>query len=339
VSGALSMGSGCPVGYMNDTPALLRAKFAEALQRVRFVSSLDDDVLIDRAEAKRLLRCDDATIADLVAQGLRIDQRTEAFSYCDIMNVGLYSGTARSVPELAERFITRFSAEPPLTWTQRRRWRLAVEGRCTRAGGCAGGQWALAATPAQAYRRDPSDIGSRVDTFRTTFEAETSGYQMEVQAAPIRRLHSECLERFRSGAWQYQYLPLGLRDDPVAADRLGVMNCFSVAGWLSERLRMLGIETRVRHGLLLAFMGMEHAWVDARDADGVFKPLDPVIAVLAARSAVPASSFASFTCGSRFNRVLASRANTGQIVTHACDGRKQTVTLLVYARPADRRSG
>ena len=339
MSGVLSTGSDCLVDHMSETPAPLRAKFAEALQRVRFVSSLDNDALIDRVEAKRLLRCDDATIDDLVAQGLRIDRRTEAFSYCDIMNVGLYSGTARSVPELAERFITRFSAEPPRTWTQRRRWRLAVEGRCTRANGCAGGQWALAAATAQAYRRYPSDARSRVNAFRTTFEAETSGYQMEVQAAPIRRLHSECLERFRSGAWQYQYLPRGLRDDPVAADRLGVMNCFSVAGWLSERLRMLGIETRVRHGLLLAFMGMEHAWVDARDADGVFKPLDPVIAVLAARSAVPASSFGSFTCGSRLNRILALRAHTGQMVTHACDGREQAVTLLVYATPADRRSG
>lgn len=312
------------------------ARLTAALARIRPVPSLEDDARIDAPAAKRVLRCDDRALAMLVEHGLRVDARTASFSYCDIMNVGLYSGTRRSIPELAERFITRFAAEAPETWTARRRWRLSVEARCTRIGGCVEGRWRLGA-PGEQQVRDEGSPGSQV--FRADWHARTGGRGMQVLFEPAKELHGECLERFASGTWQYQYLPPGLRGDPHAADALGVMDCFSLAHWLSERLRRAGADVRLRYGLILAFMGVEHAWIEIRDCDGVFKPLDPVLAVLATRSASAARDFRSFTCGSQLNRVLAWPPGAPAIVAHVCNGEQQPVIVLASAVPADRGRG
>ncbi len=288
---------------------------------------------MDHVSAKRVLRCDDDVLSLLVEHGLRVDANTGCFSHCDVMNTGLYSGTGRSIPELAERFITRFATEAPETWTELRRWRLSVEGRCTKGGGCRDGEWQVSAPAGGDSWSAAAPSG---ETFRADWEVRTSGRRMDVSLDPARELHRECIERFAEGVWQYQYLPASLRTDPNAADALGVMDCFALARWLSERLHRVGVRARFRHGLFLAFMGVEHAWVEIRDTDGIFKPLDPVIAMLAARSAGAPSDFTAFTRGSQLNRVLAWPADTPAILAHVCSGEQRPVILMASAVAAER---
>src|SRR3954452_10918880 len=75
------------------------------------------DVLVDFATARRLLRCEEAAIAVLLAAGLAGFGATgEGLRRCDVLNVGLCSGSGRTIPEIAEAHRVRFATEPRENW-------------------------------------------------------------------------------------------------------------------------------------------------------------------------------------------------------------------------------
>lgn len=298
-----------------------------------------EDLRVGRAAARRALRCDDALLDELKASGLpsRSKMGEESFSYCDVMNVGLYSGSGRTVPELAERFITRFGTEPPPTWTEAREWRVTMTARCPLDGDCEDGSWRLPELDAVAAEVLEHSISGA--ELKVVWRAETLGASVSSGGlGPVDDLHRECLARFRDGRWRYQYLPVALRADPGRADANGAMDCFAVAAWLFDRAEELGIAARVRQGLLLAFAGVEHAWIEVEDADGRHRPVDPVLAFLVDRGGDAHPDWAAFTCGSRCNRVVGWRLADEDSIGHVCAGSERTpITTVSASAPKDGR--
>jgi len=79
--------------------------------------------------AARALRVEPSVVLELAEQGLphRIDAACgPMFDYDDVMNVGRFSGTGATGPELALRFLMRFVAMPAASWYAPRGWLVTV---------------------------------------------------------------------------------------------------------------------------------------------------------------------------------------------------------------------
>jgi hypothetical protein len=237
------------------------------------------DARIDRARAKQLLCCDEEELDRHLAGGL--PQWTEdaeaVLGYSDVMNAGLYRGSALSIPRLAERYLVRFADQPVEAWAQEERWALTLTEVCPE--GCS---WEAAPSPPEAatgsWRRDEA-----APSPGWTLETTVRGTIAEVADPRLRDLYGRTLEQLRDGSLRYQYLPPRLRTAPDAARELGLCDCTTTARSLARACEQVGIPSRLRLGYLLGMMPIEHAWVEALDG-GEYKPLDPILAMLVIRS-------------------------------------------------------
>jgi hypothetical protein len=309
------------------------------------------DVLIDQATARRLLRCDEAAIATLLAAGLPgFGAGEEGLRRCDVLNVGLYSGSGRTIPEIAEAHRVRFAAEPRENWLTPRAWDISFDLRCPR--GCAEGCWFL-------RRPSPERAGGAVvdwpatqarsgSSLRVAAQVIVAGAEGVVQPEGARMLFMELVDDLVHQRIRYQYLPPGLRRDPEAAVECRVLDCMAASLLLQRRCQDLGLAARTRKGLLLGAATVEHVWLELLGIDGGWVPMDPVLAALASRSG-EGEGFVEFACGSIANRLLRWELGADQeLLGHLCAGagephRADDLLTTLSARSsrisAGRRSG
>jgi hypothetical protein len=265
------------------------------------------DPQIDRERACRLLQCTAEGLEELVARGLpRQGQgERERFGYCDVMNAGLYSGSGRSVAEIAERYIARTGEAGAEAWREPRHWCLTLQWTCD--GDCRRGPEPTLPEPGgRVLRTEGWTYGDRGDgADGWLLDVDLAGTEEAVAAETLRGIYERHLGEMRGGTLRYQYLPPGLRGDAAAARRLGVVDCATTALMLQEACVAVGIPNRVRLGYLLGIVSIEHAWLEALD-EGVWKPLDPVLAALVERSAAAdvGEGPAEFCLGSAPNSLL-----------------------------------
>jgi len=304
-----------------------------ALEAVASIPEGLEDQRVGRAEALRLLRCEERVLDALVDGGLACvgGAAEQSFGYCDIMNIGLYSQSQRSVAELAESFLVRFARAPAHSLLEGRSWRLQLVGECGRGECCGGGAWRLRAPAPELYggkgtawsRLAPhgrAGPGSGMGSVRAELRVRTLGAHGSVRSSTVIDLYRDALERIARHEWRFQYLPRRLRSDPELAAGTGAMDCMSTSLLLASRCRQAGIQARTRKGYILAVNGIEHVWLEVLDEDGIYKAVDPMLAALALRHAATNSQIATFMLGSFSSRLLPWEADAHtELFAHHCE--------------------
>lgn len=284
---------------------------------------------IDRNEALEVLRCGDEVLELLVQDGLanRTSDGLERFDYHDLANVALYSGSGKSLPEAAERFLLRFAEGSPSQWTAGKRWDVTWSLRCDRPH-CDHGSWLISlpvlgprsardATLADADHREPMRHEGGAVELR--FMAEVVGSQRSVVAAGIRDLFTQLVAELHTGRFRYQWMPQEMRADVDAAIAHGTLDCSAASLLLARRCESSGYTAHTRIGVVLGLVGVEHVVTEVLDSDGAWKTLDPVFAFLAGRSDRVTPGFAEFCAGSVGNRMLTwGLPATAPLAIHTC---------------------
>jgi hypothetical protein len=275
--------------------------------------------------AARALRAEPADVEALAAAGLPhvVDpERGVLFDYDDVMNVGMFSGTGMTVPELGLRFLMRFAATPASGWFEPREWLVGVDPAGSLGPVADGGPDGprievrvpdVAAAGVSVVPR--AELGALPPPWSD--ELQATGYELVVRLTGARQAVRDPRAReawesvvrpLAAGSVTYQTVPEALRADHRRAWDLGIADCIVASKLLVERLRAAGLSARVRRGYLLGLFGSDHAWCEL-DEDGVTKPMDPVFAFVSetgdrARGVARSPEFAEACCGSRFNRLM-----------------------------------
>jgi hypothetical protein len=296
----------------------------------RFVTVPDDIAQYDTDvdTASRALRADPSAVAALAGAGLPhvVDpERGPLFDYDDVMNVGMFSGTGETVPELGLRFLMRFAAAAPSSWYEPREWLVGIDPAGS-LGPAAEGTGRSVGPRIEVRTPDTTAAGLEVLT-RPCGEGalpppypadlQTGGYELAVRLTGARQtvtdprayeIWNDIVTPLAERKVTYQTVPERLRADHHRAWDLGIADCIVASKLLTERLRAAGLTARVRRGYLLGLFGSDHAWCELEE-DGVRKPLDPVFCFVArtgdkARGVKESPEFADACFGSRFNRLL-----------------------------------
>ena len=251
----------------------------------------------------------------------------DRYEYHDVANLALAARTGRSMPEQAESMVLRFARNDPASWTGPRRWRVQLTWTCS-APDCPGGDWALP-TPAP----EPPDrlLSWQVEGRTVTGEVELHGRAGGLGEA-AGRLYDDTLARLRDGDLAYQWMPEAMRWTLDAALANRSMDCVSTSLLLEREAAAAGLRTRVRRGLLLGPVTIEHVWVEV-DQDGAWAPLDPVLAFLDRRVNPRRADggLTAFCRGSLVNRLLPLPYERGRpLARHDCP-RGGTPVLAVLA--------
>jgi hypothetical protein len=326
------------------------AHWLQALERLVPTPADRRERLLTPAEARATLGCGDDVLDALLDAGLpvaAVEDGEPRLDLHDVINVGLYSGSATSMPELAQRALLRFAVGDPATWTGHVTWSVAIEHHCPWGGGAAGhtGDWSLARPDVerwggtvpewscQPHERLPLAPGQpgrpSADHASAIGRVRLPGRVASVRAAVVVERFREIVDGLRRHAPRFQWLSAPLRADPDAAARLGVADCGTTSVLLARELRGLGYAAHAREGHVLGLVPTQHAWVEVVDEDGVWKALDPVFAAIADRVPRTRPEFDAFCLGSFSNRVLPWDVAVGQpIATHRCSAGRAPVTTV-----------
>ena len=305
---------------------------------------------VGEPEALDVLRCGPAVLASLVEGGLPVvgtdPDGGPLFDFHDLINVGLHSGTGTSLGEMGERVLLRFAAESPERWLGPRRWAVEVDHVCQAPDGLEAA-WSAArpapevadgrcerwdVVPPSGPDRPSPPPGGRVSVLQLAGVVEVSGRRLSVVAVPVRDLYRQWLGDVLGHRLRFQWLPGPLRLDAEEAHRRRLTDCVSAALMLRRQVEELGFESRTRKGHIVGLMSVEHAWVEFRDADGVWKFLDPILAVVAHRAGTPRPEFDDFCLGSIGNRLIPwDRGAQEALAVHQCGSSAAVVTNVVGA--------
>ncbi|NED99841.1 transglutaminase-like domain-containing protein [Phytoactinopolyspora halotolerans] len=268
-------------------------------------------------KAREILSCSPADIRDLGHVYGADRTRFDAF---DVWNIGLNSGSGRSTPERELRYLGHLLASTD--WLDAVEYRLALEAGCPRGPACTSHDWRRPRLVGTSWS-DPSYLPGRVRWAATT---RRQGMHSRIRLQPI--LHAW---RHTLASYRFHYTHPGLAADTAATRARRVGNCTGLSAVLAEDLNSRGVTARTRCGFLWGgLVGLAHEWVEARDADGRWKPLDPSMAALAATFFSP--EYQRFCCGSMLNRLIPVASGHTATVQHWCEGR------LLTTYPALRRA-
>lgn len=326
------------ISRRTDPEALRRG-----LERIFLPPPRVNDVLVERAEACRLLRCEPSAVAALVAAGLpAFGPGGERLRRCDVLNLGLYSGSGRTIPEVAESHRVRFALEPRSRWVGAREWEVAIGLGCP-SERCTVGTWRLARPCPERFGGElhewPQSPLRSASPLRVEAALVAKGAEAEVEDPECLRLFVELVDEILVGRLRYHYLPPAIRRDPELALGEGVLDCMAASLLLGRRCEAAGIPSRTRRGILLGAAGVEHVWLEAPAAGGGWASLDPVLAALVAGSGN--HEFVAFAAGSVTNRLLPWELDADQdLFHHTCSEQAggearagEQLQVMISARP------
>ncbi|MBM7075407.1 hypothetical protein [Micromonospora humida] len=333
---------------MSAVTAAQTDSWLAALRRITLVPPAHREATVDRAGALGLLRCPAETLDLLVEAGLPVTGEGDERRFChyDLINLGLYSGSGNSLPEIGWEFAFRFSLKPAATWTEPRSWRMTATLRCPD-GGCgtdpgwllhrpvpeltggAASGWTSAAGPV-TVTDDEVRLPAVPDLVTVDLDLVTAGRADRIVSPRLARLFAD----IRHGGPRFQMLPSSWQVDPDDTLANGVVNCVSASLYLERECRAMGYEAYARRGWLIGMMDLDHAWLEVRDDDGRIKAVDPVMALLARLLPGDRTAFEEFCIGSSLNRVLpcACRAE-GPMAVHHCGGRTRPLAVGTTIKP------
>ncbi|MFD5536702.1 hypothetical protein ACFWIJ_02295 [Streptomyces sp. NPDC127079] len=289
---------------------------------------------VDRASALALLGCRAVVLDRLVAAGIPHTGTGDAvlFDYYDLANIALYSGAVTSVPLAGQRMMIRYASAAPQTWTPPRGWDIEWKLSC-RDTSCPGGQWRVVLPTPEVFggRIDELDCDQESVTengvltvqnspvVRLTGRVSTAGRHTPLKSAVARRLFDDTLGELLDGRHRFQWMHPRLRTDSAVAEEIRIMDCTVCALRMQRQALAEGLTVRTRRGRFMGVLDAEHSWLEVLDEDGVWKPLDPVIALLALRHKRAREDFVDFCAGSVPSRFLPWTVAAGEpLAEHRC---------------------
>ncbi|MFF9767582.1 hypothetical protein ACF1GT_13345 [Streptomyces sp. NPDC014636] len=289
---------------------------------------------VDRAGALALLGCRDLVLDALVAAGIPHAGSGEAvlFDYNDLANVALYSGAVTSVPFAGQRMMIRYASAAPDTWTAPRGWDVEWRLSC-RDKECPGGQWRIALPTPQVFggRVDELDCDQESVTVdgvltvtgspsvRLTGRVSTAGRHTPLRSAVARRLFDDTLAELLDGRTRFQWMHPLLRLDRAAVEEIRIMDCTVCSLRMQRQALAEGLTVRTRRGRFLGVLDAEHSWLEVLDEDDVWKPVDPIFALLSIRHGRAREGFVDFCAGSVPSRFLPWTVAAGEpLAEHRC---------------------
>lgn len=296
-----------------------------------------------------MLRCSEQILDQLIVSGLPCADRggTQRFDRYDLFNLGLYSNSGRSLPELAISFLSRVAAEDSAAWTDRRGWQVGIEMRCPRGASCGPrSAWEFACPAPERFGGHLADLsvgetgevrggevraGGPRESFAFTASLTSEGHRARIAAPELRDAYATVIADFR-----FQIMPEELKQDDDQIQRLGVTDCDGLSAVLASACLRAGHEARVERGFMLGPFGLgHHSWVRVEDADGEWKVLDPALPMVAALGGSDVEAFSEFCCGSTLNRVVPCAAGHGRLAEHVCGRDRLLPGLVIRVRRDD----
>jgi hypothetical protein len=269
----------------------------------------------DRATAAQILGCTGDALDSLVHSGLTVSR--DRFDSRDLFNLGLHSGTGRSVPEQAFAFTLRWmrARTEDLLAPRTSRFSLALSCDCTSA---------TFAEPTCAVA-EPVTTATRLTTV-----IHTAGSMTALRSRALRELVRE----FAGLGVRWVKLPDALREDEDLLLSHRVATCESASRYLARRCREAGLPAVTRIGWVIGMLDLVHAWVEVTDDDGVNKVVDPIFGLFA--TTIPGANplLTDPTVALRTNRLVPTDLPVGgRVALHGCTAPVTTKITLVKEKP------
>lgn len=275
--------------------------------------------------AQEMLRCEPADLDKLVDAGLPFEYRlgVRHFDTNDLYNLGMYSKSSRTQPELAFRLLFRFASRPVDDLLREKSWDFRLRLDCADCAGVApwrleepdivrfGGRVAVVTAPA-------ASSGSAEYAATVT----TTGARTPVVSPELRRLTRDYLD----AGYRWQMIPVAMQADYELVHALGATSCIAASLFLAERFRLAGYRAQAKRGWFCGVLGgaldLPHACVEVEDDDGALKTVDIAKAQLAARLSPNTGEFQELCLGSIYNKVIPSTATgNASFGYHECGSR------------------
>ena len=260
----------------------------------------------DRAAAKQILGCSDEALDTLVHNGLTSDG--DRYDSRDLFNLGLHSGTGRTVPEQAFAFTLRWmrATTEDLLASRTSRFSVSLSCDCDNA--------TLASPRCDLY-------GGEVRDETPTETGLTATIRTVGKLAPLRSPALRDLVReFAALGIRWVKLPDALRDDESLLTEHRVATCESASRYLARRCAETGLEATTRIGWVIGMLDLVHAWVEVTDDDGETKTIDPVFGLFATTVTGANPLLTDPTVALRTNRLIPTGLSVGgRVAHHDCD--------------------
>ncbi|AXG77949.1 hypothetical protein [Streptomyces paludis] len=262
--------------------------------------------------AQEMLRCVPAEIDRLVDAGLPFECRAGVryFDANDLYNLGMYSNSARTQPELTFRLLFRFAQRPVDDLLRARTWAFRVGLEC---GGCSEtAPWRLEEPDVLRFGGSVSGVTAPAAS-RGSAEyvatVTTTGARTPVVSPALRRLTREYLD----AGYRWQMIPVPMQAHPEQVHAMGATSCIAASLFLAESFREAGYRAEAKRGWFCGVLGgaldLPHACVEVEDDDGAVKTVDIAKAQLAARLSPNTAEFQELCLGSIYNKVIPSTAS------------------------------
>ncbi|MGW7820232.1 hypothetical protein ACWGLF_19360 [Streptomyces puniciscabiei] len=275
--------------------------------------------------AQEMLRCGPAEIDRLVAAGLPFEERAgvRCFDPNDLYNLGMYSNSSQTQPELAFRMLFRFASRPVDALLRTKTWDFQVTLECPDCLGDA--PWRLEEPDIARFGGAVADVtapepGTGTATYRAT--VTTTGAHTPVVSPILRKLTADYL----AAGYRWQMIPVSMQADHQLVHALGATSCIAASLLLAERFREAGYRAEAKRGWFCGVLGgaldLPHASVELEDDDGRVKTIDIAKSQLAARLSGNTGEFQELCLGSIYNKVITSTARgNAALGYHGCGSR------------------
>lgn len=289
---------------------------------------------LNTQQAMEMLRCSRQALSGMVSAGLPAVELGGdwQFDANDIYNLGTYSGTGTTQPELAFKMLFRFMSAEISTLTSARAWSFRLHAECRDCADTA--TWAVAEPTTSRFGGSITETALVPQSGTVTYSAvvHNGGVRTPVVAQRIRSCTKDLIE---SGL-RWQMLPSAMQGEFENVHARGVTNCISMSLALAQQLTSAGYEATARRGWFCGALGgildLPHAWVEVVDDDGELKAIDPASSLLATK--VPSSEeFQELCLGTPFNRVIpASVLADAPLARHLCGAPDDSVDVRTEIR-------
>jgi hypothetical protein len=300
-------------------------QWAKVANSIEFIPAEYSDKTQPESVAQEMLRCEPVEIDRLVDAGLPFEHRSGVrhFDVNDLYNLGIYSNSLRTQPELAFRLLFRFASRPMDDLLRAKSWDFRVHLECADCAEVA--PWRLEGPDVVRFGGSVVDVTApeaSSGSAEYTATITTTGARTPVVSPVLRRLTREYLD----AGYRWHMIPVPMQADYELVHALGATSCIAASLFLAERFRVAGYRAEAKRGWFCGVLGgaldLPHACVEVEDDDGSLRTIDIAKAQLTARLSPNTREFQELCLGSIYNKVIPSTASgSAPFGYHECGSR------------------
>lgn len=307
---------------MSDLSVMVDTPWERVADSIEFIPAEYSSKSQPESVAQEMLRCGAAGVDRLVAAGLPFELRSGVryFDPNDLYNLGMYSNTAKTQPELAFRMLFRFAGRPVGDLLRPKTWEFRARLECP---DCLGeAPWRFEEPDIVRFGGSVADVTTPAPSrgsAQYTATITTTGARTPVVSPVLRKLTTDYL----AAGYRWQMIPVPMQADYQLVHALGATSCIAASLLLAQRFRDAGYEAEAKRGWFCGVLGgaldLPHACVEVEDDDGALRTIDIAKAQLAARLSADTGEFQRLCLGSIYNKVIPSTASgNAALAYHEC---------------------